>query len=123
MKKITTILGPSFPGIPAEILAYFQETYQAEASRMQSEGQSIAYRSEIAGKKDSEETNLDWQFKYGGMKVPHLHINGEIYLMDKKEWNEFSSKIIKEFSKKLAETKSVNFRQFTELSDAMSELL
>jgi transposase len=126
MAKIITIPGTSFPGIPPEILAYFGELYQQTASQVQLEGQSIqsfSTRSKIAGKENNEETNLEWQFKYGGMKVPHLHINGEIYLMDKKQWNEFSGKIIKEFSKKLAEAKSVNFRQLTELSDAMSEIL
>jgi hypothetical protein len=58
----------------------------------------------------------------GGIRAPHLHYNGEIYLLNKEQWNEFSGGIIKEFSKKLAETKNVSFNQLMELSDVMSEI-
>jgi transposase len=61
--------------------------------------------------------------KQGGIRVPHLHYKGELYLLNKKQWNEFSGEILKEFSKKLAETKTVNFGQLMDLSETMNEII
>lgn len=56
----------------------------------------------------------------GGMRNPHLHYKGKIYLLDSKQWNKFSGEIVKEFSKKLAAANSVTYEQLVELSDVMN---
>jgi len=56
----------------------------------------------------------------GGMRNPHLHYKGKIYLLDSKQWNKFSGEIVKEFSKKLAAANSVTYEQLIELSDVMN---
>ena len=40
----------------------------------------------------------------GGKRTPHLHYKGEIYLLNEKQWKDFSSKVLQDFSKKLAAT-------------------
>ncbi len=77
----------------------------------------------IAEKTSSEQAFAEWWLKYGGIKVPHLHYNGEIYLLNKKQWTEFSGEIIKDFSKKLSEAKTVNFGQLMGLSEAMNDII
>lgn len=78
---------------------------------------------DISEKTSSEQAYAEWWLKYGGIRVPHLHYNGEIYLLNKKQWAEFSGEIIKDFSRKLSEAKTVNFGQLMELSDAVNEII
>ena len=63
-----------------------------------------------------------WWWKYGGMRVPHLHYEGNTFLLNTEQWKAFSGNIIKEFSKKLAEANGVNFGQMMELAEAVNEL-
>ena len=82
-----------------------------------------AAKPEVAEKMSGEQAYADWQLKQGGIRVPHLHYKGELYLLNKKQWNEFSGEILKEFSKKLAETKTVNFGQLMDISETMNEII
>ncbi len=59
----------------------------------------------------------------GGMRNPHLHYRGKIYLLDSKQWNKFSGELVREFSKKLAEANSVTFEQLVELSDTTAGIV
>ncbi len=59
----------------------------------------------------------------GGMRNPHLHYRGKIYLLDSELWNKFSGQIVREFSKKLAKANSVSYEQFVELSDAVNAIV
>jgi hypothetical protein len=59
----------------------------------------------------------------GGIRVPHLHLNGEIYILNKEQWSTFSNEVIRDFSKKLAEAKNVSFSQLMELAEPMSEFV
>jgi len=59
----------------------------------------------------------------GGIKSPHVHYNGDIYLLKKEDWKAFSGKIIEEFRTKLASAKSINYDQLMKLSDVMQEII
>lgn len=59
----------------------------------------------------------------GGMRTPHLHYNGEIYILTKEQWKQFSGQILKEFSKKLADTSTISFEQLMELSDTVNSVI
>lgn len=59
----------------------------------------------------------------GGMRNPHLHYRGQIYLLDSELWNKFSGQIVREFSEKLAKTNSVSYNQLVELSDTMNAIV
>jgi hypothetical protein len=39
---------------------------------------------------------------YGGIRVPHLHFRGEIYMLNNDQWNDFSKGMVEKLSAKLA---------------------
>ena len=55
----------------------------------------------------------------GGRKTPHLHFKGDIYLLDAKQWREFSTPVLKEMSARLAAVRSIPFESFIEVSQAV----
>ncbi len=63
-----------------------------------------------------------WWWKYGGMRVPHLHFEGDLFLLNAEQWKAFSGGIIKEFSQKLAGANAVSFGQLMDLSDTVNEI-
>ncbi len=63
------------------------------------------------------------ELKNGGMRVPHLHYDGKIFLLDELQWKEFSKTIIGEFQQKLAKANSINYEQLMELSGAMESIV
>ena len=58
----------------------------------------------------------------GGMRVPHLHLDGEIYLLNDKQWKEFSGKMIKELQARLSRVNAVSFDQAMDLSETIETL-
>jgi hypothetical protein len=56
----------------------------------------------------------------GGLKCPHLHSKGDIYLLTEEQWNEFKKEIVPEFEKKLRNAKSVNYTELMQLSEVIS---
>lgn len=75
-----------------------------------------------AAKIESELTAIRPQPIWGGIKIPHLHFNGDIFLLDEKQWKDFSSKIMKEFQGKLSRANAVSFEQLMKVSDAVDTL-
>jgi len=70
--------------------------------------------------------NIAVEFKYikpkpfpGGMKVPHLHFENNVYLLNHEQWKEFSTKAVNTFKEKLAKVETVEFDKLMELSDAI----
>lgn len=59
----------------------------------------------------------------GGIRGPHIHFGGDIYLLNDKQWQEFSDRIIKNIQEKLANAKAINFEQVMELSEAASGIV
>ena len=55
----------------------------------------------------------------GGIRLAHLHAKGNIYLVDERQWKEFSGKVIKDFQAKLEKAQSVNFEELMDISDAV----
>lgn len=58
----------------------------------------------------------------GGIKSPHVHYNGDIYLLKKEDWKAFSGKIIEDFRAKLANAKNVSYDELMRLSEAMQDI-
>lgn len=60
----------------------------------------------------------------GGMKAPHIHLDGKIYLLNEKQWAEFSTKVIVDFQERLEKAKSIpmNFDQLTSVAEASKVL-
>jgi len=45
----------------------------------------------------------------GGIRVPHLHFDDNIYLLDGKQWTALSKQIVADFNTKLSKVKEVSF--------------
>jgi len=58
----------------------------------------------------------------GGIRIPHLHFGGELYLVKEELWREFSGRIVKEFQAKLANAKGISFEDAMELSEAVDSI-
>ena len=58
----------------------------------------------------------------GGLRTPHLHFAGEIYLLTDAQWKEFSVTVVKGLQEKLSRAGTVGFNQAMELSDAIDGL-
>ena len=55
----------------------------------------------------------------GGIKVPHFHFKGDLFVLTDKQWKEFSADIVKGFQAKLAKANAVNFEQVIEISEVI----
>lgn len=58
----------------------------------------------------------------GGIRVPHLHFNDKIYMLNDKQWAQFSGGIITDGKTRLAKTKKVSFEQGMLLASATQTL-
>lgn len=48
-------------------------------------------------------------WKYGGPWGPHLHLDNEIYILDKGQWQEFSRGLVQAMDLKLKASKTIEF--------------
>ncbi len=58
----------------------------------------------------------------GGIRVPHLHFDTDIFLLDESQWKDFSAKMMKEFQAKLSRVNAVSFEQAMAISEAVDTL-
>ena len=78
---------------------------------------------QMAGAQLTEKAaNLRWPGFPGGIRIPHLHFRGEIFLLKEELWQKFSAGLVKDLQGRLAKAKSVNFEQAMEISEAVDSL-
>ena len=59
----------------------------------------------------------------GGRRVAHQHYKGDLYLLSSAQWREFSGKVVKDMSKRLAEAKQVNLTELLEVTEAVGAVV
>jgi hypothetical protein len=59
---------------------------------------------------------------WGGIRIPHLHHGVNIYLVDDKQWSNFSKAIIKDFQGRLSNAGSISFDQLMDVSEAVNSI-
>ncbi len=52
----------------------------------------------------------------GGIRVPHLHFDGKVYVLKEEQWAKFSGGIIADAKAKLSNVNAVNFDQAMDLT-------
>lgn len=50
-----------------------------------------------------------WWWKYGGIRVAHLHYNGDVYLLNNEQWRAFSKSLIKVMATQIEHANTVSF--------------
>lgn len=58
----------------------------------------------------------------GGIRIPHLHFKGDLFVLNEEQWGSFSKKVVDRLQKKLDVANSVNFEQVVRLSDAIDPM-
>jgi hypothetical protein len=59
----------------------------------------------------------------GGIRIAHVHLNGEIYMFEKEHWNKLVTAKVNEFKEKLANVQTVNFEQMMKLSEGFDAIV
>ena len=59
----------------------------------------------------------------GGMKVPHFHYRGDVYLLKPEQWREFSGAVVEDLRKRLADAKQVSFDELLDLTNAAGSIM
>jgi len=68
--------------------------------------------------------DLGWPDDFpGGMKVPHFHYRGDVYLLKRKQWREFSSAVVKDLSSRLADAGRVSLPELLDISNSVGPLM
>jgi len=58
----------------------------------------------------------------GGIRLAHLHYKGDIYLINDKQWDAFSKKVIADCQARLANVKTVGFDNLMQCSQAVEAM-
>jgi hypothetical protein len=59
----------------------------------------------------------------GGMKVPHFHYRGDVYLLKPKQWREFSGAVVDDLRKRLADADQGSFDELLDLTNAAGSIM
>ncbi len=61
-----------------------------------------------------------WDPTRGGMRMPHLHYAGEIYILNETQWTNFSKIAMKSLTDKLAKVQKVGFEDVMQVTEVMA---
>lgn len=65
---------------------------------------------------------IRWPGFPGGIKIPHLHFRGNVFILKEELWQKFSTGLVKDLQGRLAKAKTVSFEQAMEISEAIDSL-
>lgn len=57
----------------------------------------------------------------GGMRVPHLHFKGSVYVLNEQQWHAFSGGVIKDLNEKLAKASVLSFDQVRDIAEGIDK--
>ncbi len=67
--------------------------------------------------------DIDWiDGIKGGIRVPHFHHQGELYLVKPKQWRKFSKAVVKDLSRRLADSGRVSLPELIDMSNSVGSL-
>jgi len=59
----------------------------------------------------------------GGLRQPHVHYGTDIYILDRKQWQDFSSKVMADLRANLEAAKTVGFEQLVEMEEIVGSIM
>jgi hypothetical protein len=63
-----------------------------------------------------------WDPTRGGMRMPHLHYAGEIYILNESQWATFSKSAMKALTDNLGKVQKVTFENVMQVSEALAQM-
>ena len=61
-----------------------------------------------------------WDPTRGGMRMPHIHYAGEIYILNEKQWEDFSKLAMQALAEKMGKMQKVSFENVMQIAEGMS---
>lgn len=61
---------------------------------------------------------IDWHI-HGGLMANHVHLDGQIYPFNEKQWTEFSEKVVENARVKVGAARKISFEQAVAVAQAM----
>ena len=58
----------------------------------------------------------------GGLRSPHLHFKGNIFLVNQEQWKDFSGAVIKQYQERLSNAGNIGFDQLMDVATGMETL-
>lgn len=58
----------------------------------------------------------------GGLKLPHLHYEGNAYLLTEEQWRGFTGRVLEDFKARLAKVKVVSFDQLMSIAETIDDV-
>lgn len=59
----------------------------------------------------------------GGIRVPHLHFKGGVYVLSEQQWQAFSGGVIKDLYEKLAKASALSFDQVRDIAEGIDKFV
>jgi hypothetical protein len=59
---------------------------------------------------------------FGGKRFAHLHYRGEIYMLNREQWQTFTGRVKDDLLKRLEMANAISVEQFQDLSDAIDAI-
>lgn len=60
---------------------------------------------------------------YGGKRFAHLHYKGEVYMLNKEQWQAFTARVKDDFISRLKMSNHIPIEQMIDLSDAIDPIV
>jgi hypothetical protein len=60
-----------------------------------------------------------WDPTRGGMRMPHIHYAGEIYILNEKQWEDFSKLAMQSLTEKMGRMQKVPFEKVMQIAEGM----
>lgn len=104
------------------LVARFVEAHAKELTKVQVAAQPRALAPDAGVATKAAARALIWDPTRGGMRMPHLHYAGEIYVMNEAQWAELSKSAVSALAERMGKAQRVGFDAVMQLSDAVAAI-
>ncbi len=74
-------------------------------------------------KKAGKRARWIWPIPFpGGIRIPHLHFGGDVYLVERGQWAEFSEHVVADLRQRLKQANEISFEQTLALNEAVTAI-
>ena len=57
----------------------------------------------------------------GGMRIPHLHFEGNVYALNEQQWQAFAGGVVKGLNEKLAKASALSFDEVRDIAEGIDK--
>lgn len=103
------------------VVGRYVDAHAGELTKVQVAAQGpVAFAAESRISTAASGRVMIWDPTRGGMRMPHLHYAGEIYLLNESQWADFSKGALSALGEKLGKAQKVSFENVMHMSEGMA---